>query len=134
MGQHYDEIAGQYPVFKQLKQVAKLVVVAEWIDRFRLPMDYELLYLRVEDPGFKTPKETPPLSVKETDQQGNVRREVTATGGIQLESSSLFAADANQASIVVFTGSYSQKPAGDPRWRPAPSLSTRIPLRITLSG
>lgn len=93
---NYDAIAEEYPVFGQLKEMAKLVVLADWIYKREIPIDYELLYLCLEG-KHPTPATTPTHAVKVTARYGNVEATVGVFGGVSLEPRTFLAKDGGEA-------------------------------------
>ena len=79
LNNHYDQLAEEYPAFGQLRELAKLVVIAEWIHETRQPIDSELLYLR-SDRRVRTPEDTPTLRTKLSWDAGVI----TMFGGVSL--------------------------------------------------
>lgn len=89
----YDEIGAEYPVFRDLKEVTKLVALADWIDHYHLPIDHELLYLRFPAGEYDCPATTPTLSVSREAQEGQVIHTVTLLGGVSTRPRTFFAED-----------------------------------------
>jgi hypothetical protein len=60
--EHYDELAKRFPVFGELKELSKLVVLAEWIhEHHPEAIDPELVLARFES-SVRTPDTTPTLA------------------------------------------------------------------------
>jgi hypothetical protein len=59
---HYDELAQRFPVFGELKELSKLVVLAEWIHEHHPGAIDPVLVLSRFDSGVRTPDRTPTLA------------------------------------------------------------------------
>lgn len=79
----YDQIAVEYPAFAELKELAKLVTLAEWIRNKKVPIDPELLFLSLGT-TTTTPKETPTLATETAWTTGNTTRTIKMFGGVTL--------------------------------------------------
>jgi len=92
---HYDEIAKQFPVFRELHELSKLVVLAEWIRDQAIAIDHELLFHRLGD--TKTPERTPSVSSEFSWDEGRTRNRLTLFGGVGLDPHLQYASGKNNA-------------------------------------
>lgn len=89
----YDEFAAEYPVLADLKELSKLLILADWIRQRGVPIDFEMLYLDHRESGTKTPEQTPTLSVETSTQSGNQIRTIKLFGGVTMRSRPFYTTD-----------------------------------------
>ncbi|MFL6335832.1 MAG: RHS repeat-associated core domain-containing protein [Pyrinomonadaceae bacterium] len=83
---HYDEFAGESPVYAELKQVTQAVAVAKWMKQQGVPVDWNFVRIYAGRP-FNTPQTTPAAyaELQRTESLGNVVRTsgVKTFGGVE---------------------------------------------------
>lgn len=78
--QHYNEFAAEYPILKELEQLAKIVAVVKWIRDNDIPLDLSFLDNHMVD-LLDTPELTPETTVSGS----SANCTVTITGGVSFE-------------------------------------------------
>ena len=74
---NYDQLAGIYPVYEQLRELAKLVSLADWLRKNLPPREFEALVECFQPESFPTPTTTPTLR--------RTRHRVGIFGGVDLQ-------------------------------------------------
>lgn len=119
---HYDEFAREQPVFARLKDLARLQMLAEWIQEQNIPVDFEFIRNYRPQTPVKTPRTTPAIEVRRerVEQQGNsiVKGTTRSVGGVDFATKTFFAVDNGTAKRIGQTVRDGQKihPA-DCSWR-----------------
>lgn len=80
----YDEVAAEFTPFRELQELSKLVVLAEWIRDTAQPLDLELLYCDAPT-GTITPKTTPSMESSYSWVEGEKEIEIRTFGGVALD-------------------------------------------------
>lgn len=76
---YYDKYAGEFPIYRELKNLANLVGLAKWLKESGVNVD--LAWLKKFDKPDETPEKTPSLRVRER----SGIKEVGIFGGVNLE-------------------------------------------------
>lgn len=88
MTEHYDELADEEPVFRQLEQVLRLLLISEWVRKEDIPLSLAWLEEQAERP-YRLPRITPSLRVgrRSTETVGRTLRTTTTRlfGGVDFE-------------------------------------------------
>ncbi|MBN1508617.1 MAG: RHS repeat protein [Sedimentisphaerales bacterium] len=82
--EHYDEFAAEFPVFEDLRQLAKIVGMVKWIRESDIPFDLSLLE-KYAPAHWETPLVTPITSVTMEWTDGLTLYTLTQTGGVTYE-------------------------------------------------
>jgi hypothetical protein len=90
---YYDEFGEEFPVFRDLYELSKLIVLAHWVRKSKLPIDLELMFVRNVNSGTTTPRETPTLRVTESRDLGDAVQQVMVLGGVNLKPRPFYAQD-----------------------------------------
>jgi hypothetical protein len=122
---HYDALTQEFPVFGQLKQLSKLVVLAEWIRKHEINFDPELLHGSFSS-STTTPERTPTLATSTPVSGGTVQM----FGGVTLEATPKYveARDKKANALAVAAGQHqAELRAGNPvRWTGADGVLRQI--------
>lgn len=80
----YDEIANVVPSFAKVKQIAKCVAIARWIEQHDWPID-EAWLEKACSKKVETPKRKPTQRASQTRQHGIIIETLTLIGGVDLD-------------------------------------------------
>lgn len=82
---HYDEYTADFPVFNELKAVARWTALAHWLRQADLPIQPELWLINSSSPYNDAPLTTPAITVTHQSEQGNIIQTLMLWGGVSLE-------------------------------------------------
>lgn len=142
---HFDEFAARSPELSRLQGLARLVVVAEWISKARLPVDFE----RIRSYQQQLPVQTPTTTPANTSSRQIETRQVRAFGGVDFQSRGFYAADAAGTAAQLsrdvdralaahpHEAGWIDTQGREPRWvavLPTMRAETRLPARSQMRG
>ena len=82
---HYDEYVDEFPVFGDLKEIARWTALANWLKQADLPIQPELWLADLPTLYSAAPLTTPAITVTRTSEQSNFIQTLTLWGGVNLE-------------------------------------------------
>lgn len=131
---HYDEFAEEFPIFKELLQLGKVVSLVKWIHDNNVPLDLSLL--ENHDVSLvDTPEHTPETTASSSRVVDKRERTTTFTGGVTYHSPNEYTQD--QVTGEISQATINQRPdETDLKWtfQPPPTVKEVLPTDEDLTA